>query len=99
MAEELFGKIKNKFGEIVEKERKIEQLRIIEQERRTCDEYIQEFKKVAKGSDYERQSLIKEFKRGLSRVLRRRKLAKAENSPSTIKEQQERAVRLDRNQR
>jgi len=41
---------------------------------------------MAKGSDYERQSLIKEFKRGLSRVLRRRKLAKAENSPSTIKE-------------
>jgi len=40
---------------------------------------------VAKGSDYERQSLIKEFKRGLSRVLRR-KLAKAENFPSTIKE-------------
>ena len=98
MAEELFGKIKNKFGEIVEEERKIEQLRIIKQERRTCDEYVQEFKKMAKGSDYERQSLIKEFKRGLSRVLRR-KLAKAENFPSTIKEQQERAVRLDRNQR
>jgi len=40
MAEELFGKIKNKFGEIVEEERKIEQLRIIKQERRTCDEYV-----------------------------------------------------------
>jgi len=40
MAEELFGKIKNKFGEIVEEERKIEQLRIIEQGRRTCDEYV-----------------------------------------------------------
>jgi len=31
-----------------------------------CDEYVQEFKKVARGSGYESQPLIKEFKRGLS---------------------------------
>jgi len=73
-------------------------LRTIKQGGRTCDEYIQEFKKVARGSSYKRWPLIKEFKRGLSRVLRR-KLAEAKNPSSTIEEWQERAVRLDRNQR
>ena len=53
MVEELFGKMRNKFGEIAEKERKIEQLRTIKQERRTCDKYVQEFKKVARESSYE----------------------------------------------
>jgi len=44
--EELFGKIRNKFGEIVEEEQKIEQLRTIEQGKRTYNKYVQEFKKV-----------------------------------------------------
>ena len=52
-AEQLFSKIVNDFGEMSEKERKIEQLRTIEQGGRTCDEYVQEFKKVARGSSYE----------------------------------------------
>ena len=47
MAEKLFSKIRNEFGEITEEEQKIEQLRTIEQGGRTCDKYIQEFKKVA----------------------------------------------------
>jgi len=47
MAEELFSKIRNEFGEITEEKQKIEQLRTIEQGGRTCDKYIQEFKKVA----------------------------------------------------
>jgi len=36
----------------LEEERKIEQLRTIEQGERTCDKYVQEFKKIAKGSGY-----------------------------------------------
>ena len=39
-AEKLFSKIRNEFGEIIEEERKIEQLRTIKQERRTCDKYV-----------------------------------------------------------
>jgi len=58
-------------------------LRTIKQERRTCDKYVQEFKKVAKKSGYKGWLFIKEFKRELSRVLRR-KLAKTKNPPSTI---------------
>jgi len=97
-AEQLFAKIRNNFGEISEKERKIEQLRTIEQGGRTYDKYVQEFKKVTKGSSYEGRPLIEEFKRGLNRAIRR-KLAKAEEPPTTIGEWQERVVRLDRNQR
>jgi len=48
--EQLFTKIRNDFGKISEEERKIEQLRTIEQRERTYDEYVQEFKKVTRGS-------------------------------------------------
>ena len=46
IVEELFCKMKNEFGETAEEEQKIEQLRTIEQGGRTCNEYVQEFKKV-----------------------------------------------------
>jgi len=97
-AEQLFAKIRNDFGETLEEEIKIEQLRTIKQGGRTCNEYVQEFKKVARGSSYEGRPLIKEFKRRLNGAIRR-KLAEAEELPTTIGEWQERAVRLDRNQR
>ena len=96
--EKLFTKMKNDFGEISEKKRKIEQLQTIEQGGRTCNKYVQEFKKVVRGSGYMERPLIEEFKRGLNRTIRR-KLAKAEEPLTTIGEWQERAVRLDKNQR
>jgi len=83
--ERLFTKIRNDFGETSEEERKIKQLRTIEQGGRTCDEYMQEFKKVARGSGYEGCPLIEEFKRGLNGVIRR-KLAEAEEPLTTIGE-------------
>jgi len=55
-------------------------------------------KRSPEGSGYERRPLIEEFKRGLNRSIRR-KLAEAEELLTTIGEWQERAVRLDRNQR
>jgi len=83
--EQLFTKIRNDFGKMSEEERKIEQLRTIEQGGRTCDKYVQEFKKVARGSSYVRRSLIEEFKRELNRAIRR-KLAEVEEPPTTIGE-------------
>jgi len=65
MVEELFTKMRNEFGETVKEEQKIEQLRTIEQEERTCNEYIQEFKKVVQRIDHEEWPLIEEFKRRL----------------------------------
>jgi len=94
--EQLFAKIRDNFGETLEKERKIEQLRTIEQGERTCNKYVQEFKKIARESGYEGRPLIEEFKRGLNRVIRR-KLVEVEEPPTTIGEWQERTVRLDRN--
>jgi len=44
---------------------------------------MQEFKKVTRGSSYKGRPLIKEFKRGLNRVIRR-KLAEAKELPTTI---------------
>ena len=84
-AEQLFAKIRNDFGETLEEKRKIEQLRTIEQGGRTCDEYVQEFKKIARRSSYEGRPLIKEFKKGLNGAIRR-KLAEAEELPTTIGE-------------
>jgi len=55
-------------------------------------------KKVVRGSGYEKRPLIEEFKKRLNRGIRR-KLAEAENPPTTIEEWQERVVWLDRNQR
>ena len=95
-AEQLFAKIRDDFEETLEEERKIEQLRMIEQGGRTCNKYVQEFKKIARESGYEGRSLIEEFKRGLNGVIRR-KLVEAEEPPTTIGEWQERTVRLDRN--
>ena len=40
LVEQLFTKIRNNFGEILEEERKIEQLRTIEQGERTYNEYV-----------------------------------------------------------
>jgi len=85
LAEQLFTKIRDDFGKMSEEERKIEQLRTIEQGGRTCDKYVQEFKKVARGSSYEGRPLIEEFKQGLNGAIRR-KLAEAEELPTTIGE-------------
>jgi len=84
-AEQLFTKIRNDFGETSEEKRKIKQLRAIEQGGRTCNEYVQEFKKIARGSGYKGCPLIEKFKKGLNRAIRR-KLAETEELPTTIEE-------------
>jgi len=68
----------------------------MEQGERTYDKYVQDFKKVARRSGYMGRSLIEKFKRRLNRAIRR-KLAEAEEPPTTIGEWQERVVRLNRN--
>jgi len=46
IVKELFSKIKNKFGETIKMKQKMKQLRIIEQRKRTCNKYVQKFKKI-----------------------------------------------------
>jgi len=84
-AEQLFTKMRNDFGETLEEEIKIEQLRTIKQRERIYNKYMQKFKKVARKSSYKGRPFIEEFKRGLNRSIRR-KLAKAEKPLTTIEE-------------
>ena len=62
------------------------------------EEFVQDFKRIARGSGYEEHPLIEEFKRGMNRVIRR-KLMEAENQPSSIEQWCKRAIALNRNWR
>ena len=44
------------------------------------EEFVQEFKRAARGSEYKGRLLVEEFKRGMNGVIRR-KLIEAENKP------------------
>ena len=62
------------------------------------EEFMQEFKRVARGSRYEGRLLVEEFKRGMNGRIRR-KLMEAENPPTSIEIWYRRAMVLDRNWR
>jgi len=47
------------------------------------EEFVQEFRRVARGSGYEGRPLIEEFKREMNRIIRR-KLMEAEKFPTSI---------------
>jgi len=93
---QLFAKIRQEFGEFDKESRKVNELRVLEQEGKTVDEYVQEFKRAARGSGYKGRALVEEFKRGLNGVVKRR-LVEAESPPTTITQWQERVVQLDHN--
>ena len=90
--------LKKEFGGGDEEAVKVAELKKLEQEGKTMDEFVQEFKRAARGSRYEEHPLIKEFKRGMNRVIRR-KLMEAENQPGSIEQWFRRAMTLDRNWR
>jgi len=73
-------------------------LRKLEQGGRTMEEFVQEFKRVARGSGYEGRPLIEEFKRGMNSGIRR-KLMEVKNPPASIEQWYRRATALDRNWR
>ena len=62
------------------------------------EEFVQEFKRAARGSGYEGRPLVEEFKRGMNRAIRR-KLMEAESQPGSIEQWFRRATALDRNWR
>ena len=62
------------------------------------EEFIQKFKRAARGSRYERRPLVEEFKRGMNGGTKR-KLIEAENLPASIEQWYKRAMALDRNWR
>jgi len=87
--------IKKEFREGEEESVKVAELKRLEQEGRIMEEFVQEFKRAARGSEYERRPLVEEFMRGINRMIRR-KLMEAERPPSSIEQWYEHATNLDR---
>jgi len=96
--EELFTCLKKEFGGGEEESVKAAELRKLEQGGRMMEEFVQEFKRAARGSGYEGRPLVEEFKRGINGGIRR-KLMEAENPPTSIEQWYRRAMALDRNWR
>ena len=96
--EELFTVLKKEFGAGEEESAKVAELRKMEQGGRTMEEFVQEFKRAARGSGYEGRLLVEEFKRGINGGIRR-KLIEAENPPASIEQWYRRVTALDRNWR
>ena len=88
-------KLKKEFEKEDEKSVKIAELKKIEQEGKTIEEFVQEFKRAARRSSYEQRVLVEEFKRGINGVIRR-KLMKVEKPPTSIEQWYKHATNLDR---
>ena len=97
-AEEFLTTLKKEFGRGEEEAVKVVELRKLEQGGRTMEEFVQEFKRVARGSGYKGRLLVEEFKRGMNGGIRR-KLMEAENLPTSMENWYRRATALDRNWR
>jgi len=97
-AEEFLSSLKKEFRGEEEELVKAAELRKLEQKGRIMEEFVQEFKRTARGSSYEGQPLVEKFKKGMNKVIRR-KLIKAENQPGSIKQWFRRATVLDQNWR
>ena len=96
--EEFLTSLKKEFRGGEEELIKAAELRKLEQGGRTMEEFVQEFKRAARGSGYEERPLVEEFKRGMNGGIRR-KLMEAENPPTSIENWYRRATVLDRNWR
>ena len=86
--------LKKKFGEGYEEVVKIAELRRLEQRGRTMEKFVQEFRRVARGSGYKKRPLVEEFKKGMSGAIRR-KLIKAEKPSTSIEQWYKCATNLD----
>jgi len=96
--EEFLLSLKKEFEEEEEELVKAAELRKLGQGGRTMEEFIQEFKRTARGSGYKGRSLVEKFKRKMNEVIRR-KLMEAENQPGSIEQWFRRATALNRNWR
>jgi len=62
LVEEFLNSLKREFGGGEEESVKAVELRQLEQGGRTMEEFIQEFKRTARGNRYEKRPLVEEFK-------------------------------------
>ena len=85
LVEEFFTCLKKEFGGGEEESVKVAELRKLEQGGRMMEEFVQEFKRAARGSGYEGRLLVEEFKRRMNGSIRR-KLMEVENPPTSIEQ-------------
>ena len=78
LAGEFLAEIRKEFRERDKESVKVAELKKIEQGGRMMEEFIQDFKRVVRGSRYEGHPLIEEFKWCMNRSIRR-KLMEVEN--------------------
>jgi len=98
MVEDFLTNLRKEFGRGEEKSVKAAELRKLEQGGKTMEEFVQEFKRAARGSGYKGRPLVEEFKRGMNGGIWR-KLMEAENLLTSIENWYRRATALDRNWR
>jgi len=82
-AGEFLAGLKKEFEGGDEKTVKVAKLKRLEQGGRTMEKFVQEFRRAVRESGYERRPLVEEFKRGMSRAIKR-KLMEAERPPTSI---------------
>ena len=75
--------LKEKFREEDNKTIKVAELKKVEQESKTMEEFVQEFRRIIRNSRYEKRSLIKEFKKRTNRMIRK-KLIEEKRPPRGI---------------
>ena len=82
---EFLLELKKEFGKGDEKSVKVAELKNVEQKERIMKEFVQEFRRGAKGSGYEGRASVEEFKREMNRVIRR-KLIEVKRFPTSIEQ-------------
>ena len=92
---EFLADLKEEFGKEDEETMKVAELKKVEQGSRTMEDFVQEFRRVARGSKYKGRPLIKEFKREINRMIRR-KLMEVERPLKSIEQWYKRVINLDR---
>jgi len=91
---EFLTDIRKEFGGGDKEATKIAKLRRLEQGEKMIEEFVQEFRRVARESRYEGRPLVEEFKRRMNRVIRR-KLIEAKRLLTSIEQWYEHATNLD----
>ena len=66
IAGKFLADIRKEFGDEDEESVKMAELKRLEQGNKTIENFVQKFRRVAKGSEYKGRPLVEEFKRGIS---------------------------------
>ena len=69
IVEEFLAEIKKEFREGDKEMVKVAELRRLEQGRKIIEKFVQEFRRAARRSGYEKRSLVEEFKRNMNRTI------------------------------